>query len=344
MRHDALGVAAIYVGAVIGGGFATGREVLFFFAAYGPPGLIGCAAAGAAFAWLGARILRLAARGAARDYTDLYRFALGPVLAGPADWATSAFLYVGLAVVLAGGSALGADAWALPAWVGAVGLAAAITLIVLPGRSGLVWGNLTLVPAMALGALLLLGAEAAHPAFWHAVAAAESLPGRLPGTWPLGAALYVGYNLLLGAVALCAAGADLPVRAAVRGGAGGGLILGVMAIVLELPILAHLTAVAPAAVPLARIVAPYGPAWRTVYSAGLAAALLTTGVATAYALALRLRPTRLPVGMAGAGAVVLALPVAALGLVGLVATVYPAMGVLGCVLCAGLAMRRLPKD
>jgi uncharacterized membrane protein YkvI len=344
MRHDALGVAAIYVGAVVGGGFATGREVLFFFAAYGRVGLLGCLAAGAAFAWLGARVLRLAATGSVRDYTDLYRLAVGPALAVPADWATSAFLYVGLAVVLAGGAALGAETWGLAPWVGAAAVAAGVALIALPGRPGLLWGNLALVPAMVAGAVVLLAAEAGRPTFWTAIAAAGHLPGRLPATWPLGAALYVGYNLLLGAVALCAAGAGMPPRAAVWGGAAGGGVLGALAGVLALPILAHLPAVAAVPVPLGRIVEPYGPAWRAAYALELAAALITTGVATAYALALRLAPGRAATGLVAAAAVLLAMPAAAFGRVTLVATVYPAMGLLGCALCAGLTLRRPPKD
>ncbi len=344
MRHDALGVAAVYLGAVIGGGFATGREVLFFFAAYGPAGLIGCAAAGAAFAWLGARVVRLAARGSARDYTGLYRFALGPAIAPAADWATTAFLYVGLAVVLAGGAALGHDTWGTAPWLGAAALGATIAGVVLPGRSGLVWGNLALVPILAAAAIALLAAEAAQPGFWAAIAAARHLPGRPPVSWPLGAGLYVGYNLLLGAVALCAAGAGLPLRAAMWGGAAGGVALGAMATIIALPLLAHLPALAAAPVPLARVVEAHGPPWRTVYALGLAAALLTTGVATAYALAVRLAPARMPQGVMAAVAVVLALPAAAFGLVALVATVYPAMGVLGCALGAGLVLRRAPKD
>ncbi|HVB10371.1 MAG TPA: hypothetical protein VNM16_08415 [Bacillota bacterium] len=344
MRHDALAAASVYVGAVVGAGFATGREVFHFFGAYGPAGLWGCLAAGLAFAWLGGRILRLAATGKAPTYAHLYRLALGPALAPPADWVTTLFLFVGLSVVLAGGAALGADAWGMPPLVGAIAMALAIAVVVLPGRSGVVLGNLTLVPLLAAGAAALLAAEASHPGFWLRVQAAAALPGRSPSAWPLGGLLYVGYNILMGAVALCAVGGELPVRPAVRGGLAGGAALGLLAALVTVTLLAHGPEVRDAAVPLARVVAPYPAIWRFAYSACLVAALITTGVASAYALAARLDLHRFTPGVAAAGAVVLALPLATVGLVALVATVYPAMGVVGLLLCAGLVLRPLAKD
>jgi uncharacterized membrane protein YkvI len=343
MRHDALAAASVYVGAVVGAGFATGREVLHFFAAYGSAGLWGCLAAGAAFGWLGSRILRLAATGAAPDYARLYRVALGRA-ARPADWSTTACLFVGLSVVLAGGAALGSETWGLSPATGALLLALLIAAVLLPGRSGLVWANVALVPLLAAAALVLLVAEAAAPGFWHSVLAAAPAPGRPPAGWPLGAVLYVGYNILLGAVALCAVGDGMSPRAAARAGALGGLGLGVLAAGVAAPLLAHLPEVAASPVPLLRVVESHGSVWRAAYAGCLGGALLTTGVATAYALAGRLRLRALPPGLVAAGAVFLALPLAAAGIVALVATVYPAMGALGLLLCAGLARAPVAKD
>lgn len=55
-RHDwseAWQIAAVYVGTVIGAGFATGREIMEFFTRYGTAGTVGIIISGCLFIWGG---------------------------------------------------------------------------------------------------------------------------------------------------------------------------------------------------------------------------------------------------------------------------------------------------
>jgi uncharacterized membrane protein YkvI len=339
VRHDAAATAAVYVGAVVGAGFGSGREILQFFSVYGGAGLWGCLMAGAAFGWLGARVLQLAAEGRAPDYRRLYAVALGERLATPAEWVSSAALLVGLAAVLAGAGALAADVYGWPPLCGELLMAAAIAAVLAPGRRGLIGGSLALVPPLVAAAVGLFAVEARQGHVGWSLAAVGGPAARHPGAWLLGAVLYVGYNVMLAAVTLCAAGRGRPVRGARAGGLLGGVLLGVLAALVHSVLLAHLGEVADAPLPLGRVVAAYGPAWLAAYSACLGLALLTTGIATAFTLADRFGPRRLPVGVAAAAVVLAALPLAGRGLVTLVATAYPVMGALGLLLCVGLVGR-----
>lgn len=338
MRDDALGSAAVYVGAVVGAGFGTGREILHFFAAYGSAGLYGCLLAGLAFAWLGARVLSLAAEGSTPEYGSLYALALGDRLAGAADWLTTVFLFIGLGVALAGAGEIGREAWGAPLPLGAGAMAAIVLAIAWFGRSGLIWGNLIMVPPLILAAGALATSEAGRPGFWTAIATAPALGGRMAGAWPVGATMYVGYNVMLGSVALCTAGRGQRPRSARAGGIVGGLALGTLAALVVLPLLAHGAALADVAVPLARVAASYGQPWGVAYVVCLALALTTTALATVTALAGRVAGGHHPHAVTSV-ALLAALPVATLGLVRLIGTAYPAMGALGLLLCIGLAIR-----
>ena len=60
MGKGVLSVWAVFVGSVIGAGFASGAETVTFFAVYGTSGLVGALIAGAVLALLGARLMLIA--------------------------------------------------------------------------------------------------------------------------------------------------------------------------------------------------------------------------------------------------------------------------------------------
>lgn len=337
-------VGAAYVGAVVGAGFGSGREILQFFAAYGRWGLAGAATAGVAFAWLGARVLDLAIRRGLRDHRQLFRLVLGPRWARPMDLATTVFLFLGVGIVLAGAGALAAEQWGLPHALGAVGMAAVLAVVLLAGRRGLLWGNAVLVPLLVAFSVSVLVREAAAPGWLKQLAAARRDPHLAVGAWYVGAFLYVGYNLLVAAVTLCAAAPALRGdRAERRWGVLGGLCIGALALFSSAALSARYGDVAGLQLPLGKLAAAYGPAWVGGYALTLAACLFTTGLATCYALAARLAPR----GRQGRVAVLglaASLPLGTANFADLVRVVYPLMGLAGVVFLVGLAIYRPPGD
>ncbi len=317
--------AAAYVGAVVGAGFASGREVLHFFGRYGGMGLVGALLAGLAFALCGAAALGLAAATHPRHYGDLLRTLCGPTLGAALDRVAVAGLFLGEVAVVAGAGALASHGLGWPPRWGTAVFGCALGMAALPGRAGLRWGNFLLVPLM-VSAILVAGALR--------IPLLTSHGGFTVGRrgWAGAALLYVSYNLLLGLSSLCVAlPRGISSRSAAWAGYAGGAVLGTLCLGSTLAVLAQ---PAGAVVPL-----PLGTAidarWWTflAYPVLLGAALWTTGSATAAALGQRLAP-RCP-GPVAAAVCIAAIPAGLAGLVPIVAIAYPVLGYLGIPLALG---------
>lgn len=329
MRRRWPGLAATYVGTVVGAGFASGQEIQQFFARYGARGLLGVALAGALFAALGAATLHRIRQAGHRHYGSLLRDVCGPLVGGALDWLGILGLAVALAAVLAAAGALARDllGWTRPA--GCAALAAALCACALGGRRALVDLNLVAVPCI-VGAALLAGVHALAQPHWSM----PEDPAALP--WTASAVLYVAYNLLLGVAGLCAACDGGETRAdSFLGGMAGGLALTLLCAATTAALLAAPAAEHLGDLPLAGAVrAAY---WRrAVYPGLLLLSLWTTGAAASVALGQRLRP-RAPWPVAAAAPLVV-LPVALLGLPAIVARLYPVVGLGGLPLLVGLVL------
>src|SRR5690606_3417132 len=67
----ALQIAAIYMGTIVGAGFATGQEILQFFTRFGNWGTYAIMMATFLFIWLGYKVMLLANQIKAKSYEDL---------------------------------------------------------------------------------------------------------------------------------------------------------------------------------------------------------------------------------------------------------------------------------
>lgn len=314
--------AAGYVGAVVGAGFASGREVQHFFAAQGGWGLAGAALAGGLFALVGAIVLRAVARAGIRHHGALLRTLLGRVVGGAFDGVGTIVLAAGLVVVLAGGGALGGSVGHWPRLVGVMGLAGLLAATEILGSAVHATVNLAVVALIVVTAVLAMLAGAQPPP-------AASVSATLP--WALAAVLYVAYNLVLGIAGLCvSADSGLTAGEAALGGLAGGAALGLLCAAIAWALRSG--AGAEAELPLGAVLAP--GYWRSYgYPATLLLALWTTGAATVRALGRRLAGG----GWVGLLAIACAVPFAGLGLVRLVASVYPVLGFVGLPLVVAVA-------
>lgn len=322
------GIAAGYVGAVVGAGFASGKEIEHFFVRHGRWGLAGAGLAGVLFGWVGAAILSRIGRSGHRHYGALLRDLCGPSLGAALDHIGTLSLLVGLAAVTAGAGALGRLVFGWPTLVGLVLFALALAGALAGGRRAHLIANVVVVPVIAVVcvvAALTAGSGRVPPA-----------PLRTHFPWILAAVLYVAYNLLVGAAGLCAAtdGSESP-RDLVCGGWWGGAALGVVCGAATLAMLHAGRATWLEDLPLAGTL-PAGP-WRgAAYPLALLAALWTTGSAAAMALGGRLAPRR-PTAPAVLAAL-LAAPLALLGLSRIVTFAYPVLGYAGIPLLGGAAV------
>ncbi len=131
-----LRIAAVYIGTIVGAGFASGQEVLQFFNAFGREGVLGVVLATALFFLFGYAVLILGRNLEARSHVDIVRFTNGRVLGAFLDLVITVFLFGGLATMVAGSGAVFAEQFHVsPLW-GTAFMALAALLTVLAGTRG----------------------------------------------------------------------------------------------------------------------------------------------------------------------------------------------------------------
>ncbi|MGE5599242.1 MAG: hypothetical protein ACM3XS_07665 [Bacteroidota bacterium] len=312
------GLAATYIGTVIGAGFASGQEIQVFFARYGLFGLPGLILAAIIFAAAGERALR---HGAAHGRDSYYQTL--SAIAGPCapffDLIMLFFLIVLGGVMLAGSGALAA-ASGFPSWCG-VALTALLGLAVVGAEiPGLLAVNSIFVPCL-LGTAAIIALRAPGGALPPA-------PGAAHLAWLPSALLYASYNSVLSLPVLTALGAAQRDPRIIRlGGLCGALGLLIAGALILTTLLRHPVEAARTEVPMAAIASSLGGPFGRLYGAVLWGEMFTTLVADVYGAAARLRQLLGgPRLFHAVLAMALGIALSGLGFARLVRTAYPAFG------------------
>ncbi|MDQ7794764.1 MAG: hypothetical protein RDU89_10215 [bacterium] len=339
-RPGFFAVAATYVGTVVGAGFASGREILQFFASFGPRGAWGLGLATALFALFGILVMLAGRRVNAVSHGEVVKAVAGGRLGRWADVTITAFLLGATSVMFAGSGALFAEQLGMPAFLGSVLMFTLSTATVLKGLTGVVAANVVVAPVLltvtigtALG-LAVTGRPGPVPA--------ALTGGGVLGRWWLAALLYASYNLLLATPVLGPLGsATRDRRSLVAGAALGAAALGVAAAAIYRAILVTAPLSAAHQVPMLYVARILSARLAPAYAVILWLEIYTTAVGGVYGMAARLaggdsRLFRHRALMAGLAALV----ASGLGFPRLVASVYPAAGCLGLLWLLLLLVRR----
>jgi uncharacterized membrane protein YkvI len=284
---DAIRVGATYAGTVIGAGFASGQEIVQFFASFGKTGLAGIAVAAVLFAWLGGRLLETGHHLRATAYHQAIYHVCGRRAAIILDVLTALFLFVMLAVMFAGIATVGRDSLGLPYNLGLAAAGAAVAVTVLGGIRGVAVANLAIAPLL----VVCIAAVGLYSLAYHAfdpihLAAPPSPASQSAPHWLLATLIYASYNLMVAATVLVPLGGAVPHYASrAGGGALGGLILGGLAAFLTLVILIHHPDSLTHEIPILQVASQQHPLASIVYTAILLAAMYTTALASLYGCA-----------------------------------------------------------
>ncbi|MDE1918381.1 MAG: hypothetical protein KGJ57_15405 [Sphingomonadales bacterium] len=191
--------ALAFKAVVIGGGYATGRELAQFFLSSGPSGgLLGMMLATGIWSLVCMLTFLFARMTASRDYQAFFARLLGRF--SPAfEIAYFLFIILILAVFGAAASAIGHEAFGLPAWTGSVLLMLAIAVVVTHGAALVEhvfkYVSIFLYATYAIFLVLCL----THFGDRIGTRLAENIP--IGGGWALGGITYAGYNII-GAVVI----------------------------------------------------------------------------------------------------------------------------------------------
>lgn len=315
------GIALTYCGAVIGAGFATGREVVDFFSVYGRQALPGIVLASVLFIWVGIVILDITHRYKVYSYIDLLQHILpNKGLVFVVDCVFLVTLLAGVGVMTAAGATV-LNSWGI--WYPAASfIFLGVSLLLLrSGSQGFVKANSWLVPGLVVAISLLCILQISVP----------TTVSLHPGPIASGV-LYVAFNTAMAAVALTTLKGQLDQRSIMWGGLGGGLLI---ATLLFLVYQATVGMGAFPEIPMLVLAQTWLGQLEGVFPAILLAAVLTTALANLHGLASRIGGDGgywyWAAGIAGAGFVV-----AQYGFAPLVGLLYPLLGLCNVVLLLGL--------
>lgn len=323
----------VFQGVIIGGGYATGRELVEFFAPAGPAGgLLGMLVSMAVFSVVLVAAFELVRLSRAYDYRSFFRLLLGR------GWVLFEVAYVLLMIVVL--SVLGAAAgeialntFGLPPLAGTLGLMAVIGVLVFHGSA--------LVERSTAGIALALYAVYATLIAWTLARFGDQVGASFTGVpvgpgWFTGGVAYAGYNLAcVVAVFFCVRHATSR-RDAVVAGALAGPIAMLPGALLFAALMAFHPDIVGARLPSAYLLARLGAPWFEVVFQGVVfGALVSTGAPMLHAInervdqAFRERRRAMPRALRPALSLgVMALAVFAASAVGLVELIAKGYGAL----------------
>lgn len=273
-----LGVKAV----IIGGGYATGRELAEFFLSRGPwGGIYAILFATLLFSIFCSLTFVLARRFGAYDYRSFFKRLLGP--AWPLfELSYLLFVVLILAVYGAAAGAIGSAIFGAPVWVGTVALMAGIAGVVAFGNSAV--ERLFRDVSYYLYAIYAVFIVLALWKFGERVPAGFAAHPQTSG-WALSGLTYFGYNII-GAVVI------LPVlrhltsdRDAVVSGVIAGPLTMLPALLFFIPMVAFYPDVQSATLPSDYLLQRVGiPAFHLLFQAMIFSALLESGTSSVHAI------------------------------------------------------------
>lgn len=326
-------IAAAYVGTVIGAGFASGQELLQFFACYGAWGLLGIVAAGWGFAYLGSCLLHLGNRLDATGYYQILYYVCGKRVGAVLDVCAAIFLFGGLCIMLAGSGTVARDFLDLPYAAGVGAMAMLLLLTTVWGVNCIALANLIIIPLLILAIVGIGLYSVSH----HGISQSLSNLLHIPCppfsiNWLGSSMLYLSYNLVIGATILAPLGrmtAEKNIRRA--GGWSGGVLLGFLSLWITLLLLLHFDQLTGSEVPMLTLSHLQHPWSYWLYAAVLLGAMYTTAIASLYGTAEKVAHSfSLSLPKAITGITLASLLFCQFGFARLISILYPFFGLLSC--------------
>ncbi|HJV15771.1 MAG TPA: hypothetical protein VJ546_00025 [Bacillales bacterium] len=158
-------VAAVYVGTVVGAGFATGKEIVEFFSRFGFFGLISILMSGYLLVMIGSKLMRISVQIGAKSYQEFNEFLFGKWFGMGINLFMLVMLLGVSAVMLSGAGAVFEEQLGLPKNLGIFLTIFLSILVMVVGTKGLFAVNTIVVPLMISFSLILMILSVSMPHF-----------------------------------------------------------------------------------------------------------------------------------------------------------------------------------
>ncbi len=316
----------VYIGLVIGAGFASGREILEFFNLKNNHDITGIIVAGALFSFVAYVILLKAKKTGCNNFYDFT-----DNVSGRLGYYIKAFMFLymfaGFFVMLSAGGSLWSMEFGTDKSCGIILLTIVVFLVLVFGEKGIVWLNVVLVPLMIAGIILICLFS-----LLNSSVPTISVIKEVKNNFLLSALCYVSYNTINAGAVLVPLSKEtterqIKISAIVSGG-----LLGVLIFFVWLTINLYFGKVLESEFPMYDIAIKLGYVSRYAYFSVLFMAICTTAVSSGFgvlsAFNTKKRSDRI---WLAAVLCLLSAPFASLSFSSLVANVYSAFGFVGFV-------------
>ena len=217
-------IAAVYVGTVVGAGFATGREIVEFFSRFGFIGTIGIVMSGYILIFMGSKLMRISAHIGASSYEQFNEYLFGKVIGKIVNIIMLLMLVGVCGVMLSGAGAVFEEQIGISRNIGIMITIGLSILVMILGVKGLFVVNSFVVPMMIAFSFILLFLSMRLPGFAEQ---ALFIPSAEDG-WKSVASpfIYTAFNLSLAQAVLVPIAAEIKDDQTVKwGGILGGTAL-----------------------------------------------------------------------------------------------------------------------
>ena len=338
-------VAATYIGVVVGAGFATGQEILQFFARFGIMGIAGLTATTLLFILFGSIAMNLGRTLDARSHLEIIYYAGGRKAGAVMDALITFFLFGGLTAMIAGTGALFHQQFDLPGLTGNLLMCVLTALTVMTGINGII-NSISFVVPFLLISVIVISIPSILSSPPDLLQASGSAGGNgLISNWLVSAILYVSFNTITSIAVLGPLGVQARNRKAVRWGAVlGGLGLAAASFLICLALLGRASEITGLEIPMLHIAGCLSPKAQLIFTIILIAEIYTTAVGCLYGFASRLSAVKtIRINTLIVLSTAAALLASQLGFTNLVRYYYPIEGYGGMVLLASLLYARFGR-
>ena len=321
-------ITTLYIGVIMGAGFASGRECWQFFGVFGKKGYLGAAASTLCFVMIACMLTYIARSKGTSDLGRLISPFENGVIDGIIGWVLAAIYYSMIIAMTAAGGSLLNQQFGISRAAGGMIIAVLCVITVLGDFERVSKIFRFMVPVLfAIGVLTII--LTIRSDFGQSGAVTGYKPGRMSPNWLVSALVFMAYNTL-GMITMAGSSAvnAKDGKNAYAGAAAGTLCLGMLTVLLLRALLSDMAFSSQLDLPMLGFSARISPVLNAVYAVVLYGAVYSTGASTYYGFSTKLRPGRTKIIIITAGAAAGFL----LGLTGfkrLVEFLYPAQGYIG---------------
>lgn len=278
LYKNTIKIACVYAGAILGAGFASGKEITQYFIYYGYKGFYGLILSGFLFGIIGWAIMDIVYKNNIKTYDQFNQIVLGKNFGVIMELISVCFMFILFSTMLSAGGAIAKQTWGFSPEFAIIILAFICAVTLIFDMKGVIIVNSVVSPILLIGGIGL-----GLYAFIDKVVATSTNSFSLKQNWIMSAFVYVAYNMIT-SISVLTSMSNMIVdkKIAKYGGLIGGFTLGIMGICLALGLIVNYENVADFQLPMLQIASQYNHSIKLFYILMLILAIYTTAIINGY--------------------------------------------------------------